>query len=348
MKCMKKKNPSVIPIKPAAPSSAIESEQFDASDFMTDLQELALAQRLKRLSDQLNQGQLLMYQMEKISFEPAWFPIFYLLHQKQKLSIVDIAEHLQITHSAVSQLVTELVKKKYLMIEVDDTDKRKRLVTLTKQGLEMTEKLLPVWQNVKTVLRELMISTGYDVLDVIGKLEKSLEDVPLSSRLYDQKLAQQNAKTQIIGYQPKYKADFERLNRQWLEKYFTVEAIDELYFANPEQEIIARGGHIFFALYEGAVVGTCALIPDANDDSIFEFAKMAIDDAMQGRYIGELLLTTAIDVAKSDGKRSLYLEMNSEFVRSVQLYRKHGFTLAPFEGAPKYQRSDSILKLRLR
>ncbi|MCA9808252.1 MAG: GNAT family N-acetyltransferase, partial [Cyanobacteria bacterium HKST-UBA06] len=66
-----------------------------------------------------------------------------------------------------------------------------------------------------------------------------------------------------------------------------------------------------------------------------------------GRGVGELLVKAALDQAKADGYTEIYLEMNSRFLRSVQLYRKFGFVLAPFDGAPRYGRSDLLLKRSL-
>ena len=318
----------------------------EPSDFIEGLQELAIAFRLRRLSDQFTQASALIYQVQKIPFEPAWFLLFYLLNLKSPLSLMEIAQHLQITHSAVSQLVSELTRQGLVDMELDASDKRKRLIRLSPTGQERVAKLIPLWKEMKTVMQEHLISTGYDVLDVLSKLEQAATDYPMSNRLFDRLVEQQNSKTEIVAYAPQYKLDFERLNRQWLEKYFTVEPIDLQYFKNPEAEILQKGGHIFFAIFEGRVVGTCALLPH-EDELTYEFAKMAVDDPMQGRQVGEQLLKTAIQAARDAGKTRLFLEMNSQFIRSVQLYRKFGFILAPFEGPPKYKRSDSLLTLSL-
>ena len=72
----------------------------------------------------------------------------------------------------------------------------------------------------------------------------------------------------IISFDPTLRDEFRRLNVAWLERYFTVEPIDERVLGNPEAEILADGGEILFALLEGQVVGTVALrVVDADSRS---------------------------------------------------------------------------------
>ena len=52
---------------------------------------------------------------------------------------------------------------------------------------------------------------------------------------------------EVVAYRPEWREDFARLNREWLERYFSVEEFDERMFADPEALILAPGGGIFFA-----------------------------------------------------------------------------------------------------
>lgn len=64
----------------------------------------------------------------------------------------------------------------------------------------------------------------------------------------------------IIRWEQKYRNDFIRLNREWIERYFRLEPCDLKILGNPEAEIIDKGGEIFFAVKNDAVIGTCALV----------------------------------------------------------------------------------------
>ena len=60
----------------------------------------------------------------------------------------------------------------------------------------------------------------------------------------------------IVTYRPAFASDFARLNRAWLERYFTVEPLDEEYLGDPEGHTVNPGGEIFFAVEDGRVLGT--------------------------------------------------------------------------------------------
>jgi putative acetyltransferase len=96
----------------------------------------------------------------------------------------------------------------------------------------------------------------------------------------------------ITPYRPELAAAFDRLNRAWITRLFTLEPGDEAYLADPEGHIIARGGEIFFALEGSRVQGTCAAIP--AESGIVELAKVAVDPAAQGRGLGRALAEAAI------------------------------------------------------
>lgn len=86
-------------------------------------------------------------------------------------------------------------------------------------------------------------------------------------------------KLKILNYEPRFRPYFESLNREWPGKLFTVEPIDEKYFKDPEGEILQKDGEIFFAEYEGEIVGTCSLL---WDDGILEMAKMGVTEKAKG------------------------------------------------------------------
>ena len=54
----------------------------------------------------------------------------------------------------------------------------------------------------------------------------------------------------IVTYEPRYKDDFIRLNKQWIETYFRLEQSDLDTFAHLDDSIIGRGGQIFLAADE--------------------------------------------------------------------------------------------------
>ena len=100
----------------------------------------------------------------------------------------------------------------------------------------------------------------------------------------------------ITPFESKYAEHFYLLNYDWLDEYFYVEPYDEKVLKNCKEEIIDKGGFIFFALYQDEVVGTMALLP--RDDSVYELNKMAVKKELRGKGIGNQLIQFTIDFCK--------------------------------------------------
>jgi GNAT superfamily N-acetyltransferase len=149
----------------------------------------------------------------------------------------------------------------------------------------------------------------------------------------------------MVTWRPDLRSDFERLNREWIEGYFAVEEEDRRVFADPEGEIVAPGGQVFFLLDEVGVRGTCAVI--RHDAETLEVAKMAVDPAARGRGYGDRLMEAAIAFARDAGARRLMLLSNTRLAPALTLYRKHGFRDVPLDPANGYSRADIQLELSL-
>lgn len=151
----------------------------------------------------------------------------------------------------------------------------------------------------------------------------------------------------IITYSEQYKADFIRLNTEWIETFFRLEESDVRTFAHIDSYIIGNGGQIFLALDEksGEIVGCCALINHPDKES-YELAKMAVSPKAQGHHVGHQLGTALIGYARKIGAKRLYLEGNTKLEASIHLYRKLGFREISLEGST-YDRCDIIMELSL-
>jgi GNAT superfamily N-acetyltransferase len=150
----------------------------------------------------------------------------------------------------------------------------------------------------------------------------------------------------IVPFDAAYAADFKRLNLVWLERYFQVEPIDLEVLSNPEETIVKPGGMIFFALLDGAVVGTCALIK--HQDDLFELSKMAVADNHQGQGIGTQLLCHLIAWARSQSIQKVFVETNTVLERAVRLYQRVGFRAIAHESSDAhYLRTNLKMELGL-
>ncbi|HEY8266897.1 MAG TPA: GNAT family N-acetyltransferase [Steroidobacteraceae bacterium] len=151
---------------------------------------------------------------------------------------------------------------------------------------------------------------------------------------------------QIVPFQPKYAADFRRLNLDWIERLFKVEAPDLKVLNDPQGVIIAPGGMVFFALDGEQVVGTVAMIRTA--DGRCELAKMAVATTHQGRGIGELLGRACTAWAAEQDLRTVFLETNSKLENAIRLYERLGFRRAIEPNPPDYVRCDVYMETPIR
>ena len=151
-------------------------------------------------------------------------------------------------------------------------------------------------------------------------------------------------RVEIVSYSDKYSKFFYDLNHNWLREYFYVEEYDEMILKNCKEEMINKGGYIFFALYETEVVGTMALI--SRENNVYELNKMAVKKDLRGNGIGHQLIQFIIDYSLKYNFESVILYSNTVLRNSIHLYNKFGFRKIDNPDAP-YKRSDIKMELKL-
>lgn len=149
----------------------------------------------------------------------------------------------------------------------------------------------------------------------------------------------------VVPFRRELAAEFRRLNLDWIERLFKVEAPDLKVLDDPEGAIIASGGMIFFALDGAETVGTVAMIRVTAERC--ELAKMAVATDHQRRGIGELLGAAGRDWALAQGFRTLFLETNSRLGNAIRLYERLGFRHAPWPQKSDYARGDVYMEMKV-
>ena len=129
---------------------------------------------------------------------------------------------------------------------------------------------------------------------------------------------------EIIDYQPELQPHFERINKAWVEQYFSLEPFDIAQLEDPEGNIIQKGGHIIFAKEDREILGTVAIIP-STEPHTFELIKMGVAQEGQGRGVGFQLGKAILEKAKSLGAQRVVLFSSSKLGPALQLYKKLGF-----------------------
>jgi ribosomal protein S18 acetylase RimI-like enzyme len=141
----------------------------------------------------------------------------------------------------------------------------------------------------------------------------------------------------IIDYRPEHQPYFEKFNRDWIEKYFVMEPIDEFVLTDPEKALLKPGGAILMAEYALRKV----------DEKTFEFTKMAVDEKYRRRGIAEAISQASFTKARELGATTVILYSNSILTAAIRLYEKLGFKHMPV-GNTGYKRSDVKMKIDIR
>ena len=148
----------------------------------------------------------------------------------------------------------------------------------------------------------------------------------------------------MTEYRPEYQPHFERLNRAWLEEYFSVEPVDRHVLEHPDEAILQKGGRIFFAVFDGKIIGTVAL--RWLSPGVLELTKMAVDKNYRGLGAGKALCRHAIQQARVMNAGRLVLYSQTILETALHIYRQCGFRDIPLEKGV-YNRADVMMEYPL-
>ena len=313
---------------------------------MNNTEKLSIGNRFKKLGESINAQVWEIFHWQKYDLDVKGWIAIKTIKSGRNINVQYLADTLHISHPAVVQLFNQLSKSGYVRSGKSDRDKRNTFLQLTEDGERIYNQIEPLMAEAENSLEHLFSETGYDIEDVITKLENALSNKKCFNRVVSSVKSNQMNEVKIVPYNKKYKEDFKRLNIEWLQKYFIVEPADEKMLSSPEKEIIRNGGEIFFAMQENEVTGTCAVLK--VDEATFELAKMAVTEKAQGKQIGKKLCLTAIGYAISNNGEKIVLDTNNKLEAAINLYRSLGFLAVPHQYNDKYKRNLLRMELNLK
>ncbi|WCT11976.1 bifunctional helix-turn-helix transcriptional regulator/GNAT family N-acetyltransferase [Mucilaginibacter jinjuensis] len=313
-------------------------------EFYNKVGRLALGSRMRRLTELHMDQASKVYALYNVEMQPKWFPVYYSLCNGEEKTITLIAQEIGHSHPSVSTIVKEMTKKGIVKESPYKGDGRKNYVMLTEKGLSFDERLQEQFMDVNTAIEEALAETQHNLWKAIEEWEYILEQRSLDKRVIDAKKQRESRDVTIVEYDPKYQADFRRLNEEWITTYFKMEPADYQSLDHAKEYILDKGGYIYLALLKGEPIGTCALIK-MNDDT-YELAKMAVSPLAKGKGVGNLLGNTVVEKAKSLGAKKIYLESNMILKPAINLYQKLGFKKVLGNPSP-YERCNIQMELNL-
>ncbi|WP_063338507.1 MULTISPECIES: MarR family winged helix-turn-helix transcriptional regulator [unclassified Marinomonas] len=156
------------------------------SDWISEMEGLALGSRMRRFSDYLSSEIKAVYKAKGIDFNPRHFPVVSLIcaHSSELLSIRELAEETGLTHSSISQTVTKLESIGFCTRETDPRDERAIIVRPTSVVLEFVEnELTPIWQAIKQVTNDCLPDQSIGFWQTLEEAEEVMQGEPLSRKI---------------------------------------------------------------------------------------------------------------------------------------------------------------------
>jgi ribosomal protein S18 acetylase RimI-like enzyme len=311
-------------------------------DFLSELGLNAIVTRLKRVSDAMLHDGKRMYKQLEMDIEPNWFAVFKLLKRRGAMSVTEIADAIRLSHPSVISIVNKMIGAGYLFEIRSATDSRKRLLELTAKAHNKYPQFERVWEAGTAAVKRMMHDC--DILGAVDVLETRISQRGFRERTLEE--LEQIGSIEVVEFEDCYADDFAKLNLEWISKYYTVEAHDHEQLDDPRRYILDNGGQIFFALVNGAVAGTVAMI--RMNYEAFELAKMAVSPMFQGYKIGDRLMEACITFARDEGVPFIVLESNTKQFAAINLYRKFGFVETPLDPNSQFARANIRMELSVR
>ncbi len=281
-----------------------------------------LGSRLKRLAERLQADAGRINRAAGLDIAPAQFQVLAALDHAGPLPVTALGEALGISQPAATRTALGLIDLGLVTGTRDSADLRHKVLALTDAGsAAIATAKTQVWPHVDAALRAICDPLQGPLLDQIAGLERALDaqslDVRVGARSAPGDLT-------IRGYDDSLADDFYRINVEWIETMFTVEANDVAILTQPRALIIDRDGVILFVESPTlGVIGTCALIK--VDDGCYELTKMGVRESARGLKAGEFLLAAVLARAAAMHIDMLYLLTNTKCAAAIHLYEKLGF-----------------------
>jgi DNA-binding MarR family transcriptional regulator/GNAT superfamily N-acetyltransferase len=307
--------------------------------FLHSQGELALGSRFKAVSESLYAIANATYRANGIDLDAHWFPVLRYLQVKGPGTVTEIASAIGQSHPAVSQLAAKLRKAGWITRRTDRADARRGVLELSADAEHKLDRLGPVWCAIRRGAAAAAARGRGSLLDTLATFEADVASGKLAADVLAQHERLRVAPVEIRPYRPEWAPHFERINAEWLQRYFTIEAVDRAVLADPQTHVLDPGGAVLFAHIDGEVIGTCALLKESP--GVYELSKMAVETGYRGYGTGRKLLDAAIAEFHRRRGRTLFLESNAKLKPALTLYESAGFVHQPAPRAGShYARAD--------
>ncbi|NTX38267.1 GNAT family N-acetyltransferase [Myxococcus sp. CA033] len=304
-----------------------------------------LGSRLKRLAERMQADAAEVARSLDLPVQPAQMSMLMTLRLHGPMTVGELAERLRVAQPTVTRALGTL--EDFVEVRRSPDDQRAKRLALTEKGealmVRVQTQLLP---RIEPAAASLVEGLSGDFMQGLTRVEARLAESSLLSR------------SEAAGPPAMWARDFSddlaeafhRINAEWIQDMFTLEANDIALLSKPRELILDKGGVVLFAETPRlGVVGTCALM--VSKDGWVELTKMGVLKSARGLKVGEFLLAKTLQRASSLGFDKVYLLTNKKCAPAIHLYKKLGFVhdaeIMRLFGA-RYARCDVAMSYRPR
>ncbi|MGN6223803.1 MarR family winged helix-turn-helix transcriptional regulator [Pseudoxanthomonas sp.] len=139
---------------------------------------------LRTLIDQLDSAVAEAYSASGLDYKPRFTPIIRALSQHGPARIKDIADGMGVSHSAVSQTISALVRARWVKLQPGE-DSRERIAHLTPYAKARLPLLEQHWANTAKAAASLNRDIGLSLEEVLRSALKALQEQSFEDRIRD-------------------------------------------------------------------------------------------------------------------------------------------------------------------
>jgi DNA-binding MarR family transcriptional regulator len=137
---------------------------------------------LRHLVELLDGDVEAVYRLKRLDYRPRFTPVVRMLAERGPVSIREIAAATSLSHSALSQTVSEMVRRG-LVASSPGSDGRERIVHLTSKARRMLPKLKDCWAATNLAAAELSADLEVPLEELLRKAIAELEERPFFDRI---------------------------------------------------------------------------------------------------------------------------------------------------------------------
>jgi len=236
------------------------------------------------------------------------------------MNLAQLSSALNLEKSTTTRLVQQLLDDGLCHIRPDENDRRNKLLSLTKKGLKLADKInVEARLQVKQALALMNDEEQNMVARGLSLYAKALHRSHMRNECSIRKL-EKNDMSQLISIIKQVRAEF-GFDENHPTASLSEKEFDDMY------EFFSKDKSGYFVLeHDKEIVGGGGYCPlPGADKDICELRGMYLASSLRGLGLGTVVLQKILQYAKADGFKKCYLETQDFMQGANALYKKCGF-----------------------